>query len=371
MRFVIFVLSVRGVGMRFKTFAVLVLSSLIMFLMFNYVTWKCCTEVLLTKKFDGGDLARMGYALGSKQYRKAVNNLPRRHILMNEYRGQKIDVLTIGDSFSMGGGEGENNYYQDYIATLNNCSVLNVPPYPTDDLFEFFSPFSTLAVLMNSGYLDRMRPRYVIIESAVRFCIPRFAREMNLRYTDSMDNIRAYYENIHYSLFALPRIGFINNGNFKYVYYNVLYHFSDNAFRKKVYRRKLSQPLFSTRDPRQLLFIHEEIGNITAVNKDTVERLNDNFNTLASILAKKGIKLYFMPVVDKYDLYSEFIIGNPYPRNPFFDELRVLPKKYSLIDTKAILLEEVRKGEKDIFYADDSHWTSKAEKLVFEKCRFD
>jgi hypothetical protein len=333
--------------------------------------WKCCTEVLLTKKFDGGDFARMGYALSSKQYRKAANDLPRRHIIMNEYSSQKVDVLTIGDSFSIGGGEGLNNYYQDYIATLNNCTVLNVHPYPTDDLVMFFSPFSTLAILMNSGYLDKIQPKNILIESAVRYSIPRFIKPpLDSRYTDTIDNIRSHYAKVHYSLFPLPKTGFINNGNFKYVCFNLFYKLSDKAFINNIHRRNLTQPLFTAENSRQLLFISDDIRSISMVNKYTVSKLNDNFNILASVLKKKGIKLYFMPIVDKYDLYSDFIDKNPYPKNTFFDELRALPKDYILIDTKAILLDELRRGEKDIYYADDSHWTCKAEKKIFETVKF-
>ncbi len=145
---------------------------------------------------------------------------------------------------------------------------------------------------------------------------------------------------------------------------------SDNAFRKKVYRRELSSPMFTVKDAKKLLFIGEDIFNISSVSNDNVKLINDNLNFLAEYLKKRGIKLCFMPVVDKYDLYSEFITGNPYPKNTFFEELRSLPKSYMFVDTKAILLEEVRKGEKDIFYADDSHWTCKAERLIFEKVKF-
>ena len=78
-----------------KQFTIGFLALLLFFVGLNFVIWKCATEVLLTKKFDGGDLARMGYALGSKQYRKVENTLPYRHIGMKEYDGRKIDVLPM------------------------------------------------------------------------------------------------------------------------------------------------------------------------------------------------------------------------------------------------------------------------------------
>jgi len=356
--------------MNYKKYTICVLSAFLFFVLINLATWKCCTEVLFTKKYDGGDFARMGYALGSRQYRKVLNDLPVRHISLKEYDGRKIDVLTIGDSFSMGGGEGRNSFYQDYIATINNCSVLNVYPYPTDDRVAGFSPVSTLAVLMNNSYLDRIKPRYILIESVARYCIPRYGRKLDLSATDSPDRIRRYYAETTYDLDYLPKVGFINDGNFKFYYYNLLYRFSDNAYRGKIYRRQLSKSLFTARSDDELLFFFEDLAMLPYINTQMVGAVNDMFNRLADILEKKGIKLYFMPIVDKYDLYREFIVDNPYPENRFFEKLRKLPRRYTLIDTKAILLPMVREGEKDVYYADDSHWTWKASKKVFETVRF-
>lgn len=356
--------------MRYKKYTIIFLAVFLSFVLLNLAIWKCCTEVLLTKKYDGGDLARMAYALGSKQYRKMTNDLPRRHITLKEYDGRQIDVMTIGDSFSMGGGEGRNSFYQDYIASVGNCSVLNIYPYPSDDRIAGFSPISTLAVLMNSGYLDMIKPRYILIESVVRYCIPRYGRKLDLNASDSMENIKQYYAETTYKLDYLPKVGFINSGNFKYFYFNFMYRYRDDAGKGRIYRRKLSKSLFTAEKDDELLFFFEDLATIPYTTPARVRAVNETFNELADILGKKGIELYFMPIVDKYDLYSELIINNPYPKNPFFDELRKLPKRYNFIDTKAILLPLVREGEKDIYFADDTHWTWKASQAVFEKVRF-
>ena len=77
-----------------------------------------------------------------------------------------------------------------------------------------------------------------------------------------------------------------------------------------------------------------------------------------------------MPVVDKYNLYSNFIVDNPYPRSTFFEKLRQLPKRYAFIDTKQILMEELERGELDLYYPDDSHWSWKAPQKIFNTVRF-
>ena len=99
--------------------------------------------------------------------------------------------------------------------------------------------------------------------------------------------------------------------------------------------------------------------------------MNDNLNLLSKKFKEKGIIFYFMPAVDKYDLYSKYIIDNNYPESTFFEKLRPLKKDYRFIDTKTILLKELQKGEKDVFYSDDTHWSYKASEAIFKKIKFD
>lgn len=356
--------------MNFRKFVSIYLVSLLVFLGLNYAVWELWTERLFSAKHEGGDLARKGYLPGVKHFRKTECTLPRRHLEMHEFRGQPIDVLTIGDSFSVGSGRGLNPYFQDYIASKNNATVMNVLPYPTDDLFVGFAQLSTLAVLYNSGYLDVLRPRYVLIESVERYSLIRFARPVDFTVSDSLSNVRSYYGKVfERDMFKPPEIGFINDGNLKFFWANLSYRLSDN-YKKQVYVLNLNRSLFSTDRDRTLVVLGEEIRNTAFANHGTVAQLNDTFNMVADRLAAKGIKLFFMPAVDKYNLYSEFITDNRYPKSSFFELLRKLPKRYTLIDSKAILQEAVRRGEKDIYYADDTHWSWRASEKIFESVRF-
>jgi len=339
------------------------------FVLFHLATWKCFTEVLLTGKYDGGDLSRMGYQFASKCYRKTYVDLPRRHLEMRDYSGQPVDVLTIGDSFSMGGGRGRNPYYQDYLASYNNVTVLNMGPYPTEDRVMGCSPLSTLAVLYHSGYLDAIKPRYVLIESLETLAPARFGRHLTWERNVDFSTVVRFYAEHPFDWPALPKVFFINKGNFSFYWHKLLYLFSDNAHGKQVYQRDLDRSLFSVANSRRLLFYDFDLHILPFMTPESISQVNDTMNRVADILANKGIRLIFMPVVSKYDLYSEFIVDNPYPKNAFFDELRTLPKRYIFIDTKAILLAAVRRGEKDIFFADDTHWSWKAADTVFSRFR--
>lgn len=354
----------------YKKFARYLVCYLALFFVINVTVWKFGTEVLLTTRYGGGDLARMGYLRSMKEFTRKVDDLPQKHLELKDFTGQRIDVLTVGDSFSNGGGDGRNSYYQDYIASINNLTVMNVYPYPSEDRVMGFNPATTLAALVNSGYLDQIKPRYVLIQSAERYAVPRFAPPLNTNFSVDLAELKSFYADKSFSVNTLPPVSFINEGNFKFIYYNIMYLFSDHGFRRLVHKKRLTRPLFTVNDGSTLIFHGDDLQGIQLSTTQTVSMLNDNLNSLSDMLAAKGIELVFMPVVDKYNLYSDFIVNNRLPKSRFFEELSLLHRRYRLIDTKEILLERLRAGEKDIYRADDTHWSWRASKAIFEKERF-
>jgi hypothetical protein len=348
----------------FKKYTFSVVVFLLFFIAANAVVWKCRTEKLFSVNNKGGDLARMGYLPNSKLLRHNSIDLPLSHLEDTEYRGQPIRVLTIGDSFSNGGGGGTNRYYQDYIASINHCNVLNMEPFQSQNILEL------VITLLHNGYLDKVRPKYLIFSASEKFCIEKYALGIDFSRKTDFRQLAASPRMGYNATGTGPVVTFMNEGNFKYVLNSLLYHFSDRALFSKTFVCELSQPFFTSRDQRKLLFYRDDIRKIPLSTPRTVSLLNDNLNKLADMLREKGIQFYFMPCVDKYDLYSDYIVNNPYPRSTFFEELRKLPKRYVFIDTKAILLPELKKGEKDIFYPDDTHWSWKASEKIFSTVRF-
>ena len=157
---------------------------------------------------------------------------------------------------------------------------------------------------------------------------------------------------------------FLTHLNLNALLYNLFYKYDDNAFYSKVYKAKLSKCFFNTRICDELLFYYEDLKNINHSNSDSIKKLNDNLNKLQLILDENNIKLLFMPVVDKYNLYSEYLIENNYDKSNFFENLRLHEKKYYFIDTKKILKMLLEKEEKDIYYADDTHWSFLASQQI-------
>ncbi|MDD2365361.1 MAG: hypothetical protein PHN84_04285 [Desulfuromonadaceae bacterium] len=353
---------------KFTKFIALVLA---VFATINAFIWFMWVKDITSHSRKGGDLVRMGYISGLTSSHILSDDLPIRHMDIRKYDKKPVDIITVGDSFSVGGGGGHNSYYQDYIASVNNIRVLNVPSY-----FHFgkelqFQPVITLSKLINSGYLDIIKPKYLLLESIERMAITRFTTDFTLEKRASIEEIDRYFME---SSFELPNkdmeLQFVNNGNWKFLANAFQYSFRDRARGSSVLKTHLTKPLFTSNDPECLLFYCDDLNTKDQATVENVRLLNSNLNKVAKLLQSKGIILVFMPVVDKLNLYHPYLKSNKYPQSTFFEKLRTLPKDYIFIDTKAILSSLLEKGEKDVFFQDDTHWNWKASKAIFEKVLF-
>lgn len=354
--------------MKHKRFLRIILGFLVLFLAYNAAVWSLCTETLLTGPV--GDLSRIGYISDVAQVKADLFDLPRRQISLEDLNGERLDLLTIGDSFSNHGAPGKNSRYQDYIASINDFNVANVSASADNPMAEVFA-------LLKNGFFDKYRPRYLLVESVERECIKNFSGRLEDYTAQKKPEKRAankpedvFKPNAAAGTRSQPRVLFLNTGNFKYLLNTVLYKFSEHAFAKKVAVKELAKPLFSAGGGTKLLFYYGDIERRSLVTDRSVESLNDNINYLSRELGKRNITLVFMPVVDKSNLYADYMADDPYPGSTFFERLRALPKDYLFIDTKDILSKALQQGEKDIFHVDDTHWTWKASKRVFEAFTF-
>ena len=354
----------------YKKFTIIFILVIIGSLLFHIITYFKYIKVVNPTEYIVGDLARMSYHTDIISKRYNENNLSRHHIHFNDYNGTNIDMITIGDSFSNGGAGGLNRYYQDYIATNNNIKVLNIVNFPKAK-----NDIETIMILLNSGYLKLKKVKYIIVESVQREVIKRFGQN-NINFRISTDeNIQDImnnsYDTINPKDEDKPKITMINNININALKYNIYFQIKGYGKYNRYFIEKLNQNYFSSTIANELIFLRADILNINLENKTSIQIVNDNFNKLATLLEKEKIKLYFMPVVDKYNLYSKYIVSNIYPQSIFFEELRKLPKEYNLIDTKAILGKEVKNGKKDMFYSDDTHWNYKASEVIFNIVNFE
>jgi hypothetical protein len=351
---------------QYRSFTLAFMSGLTLFVLANAAIWSFYTSRVLSQDDSTtvGDLSRMGYVISIAERKHTVIDLPKRHLEGWEFSGGKVDLITIGDSFSNGGGGGKNPFYQDLIASEHNMTVLNLLPYRNKQLIE------TILILANSGYLEKHGVKYVILERLEGCCVQSLSERIDFALTDEIEKIEDFYSQKEQEP-KRPRIHFVNTGNLKFLLYSVLYNFSDRALFSNVYIRKLNSRCFSSEEGDKLLFYKQDIKNIHLSNGHSISVLNDNLNKAAQVLQRHGVKLYFMPPPDKYNLYSDRIVDNPYPKSTFFEEIRKRPKNYSFIDCKAILRRELDRGEMDLYHADDAHWTWRASKAISKAMTFE
>jgi hypothetical protein len=330
--------------------------ALICYVVINASIWHLYTHRLFNAQYHVGDLARLSYLVEYAQPRQEKNTLPKRQIFYEQWQGEPIDLITMGDSFSSGGGLGTNNYYQDWLATHHGLNVMNLP-----QLTSRMSNIETIYVLLNSGFLDEISPKAVLLEDIGREVIKEHGRQVRIQHWP-ISQVKSVYAPKPTP--QIPSYSFLNSSNAKFIINKLLYFFDDNAFFSQVYRGNLSGSHFSHKQDNTLLFYFEDIENTGLINDRSIERVTQNLNTLAVALSKKDIHLYYMPVVDKLALYHSRIQKPPYPKSALFEKLKEHPRKYHLIDTETILNTAINEGEKDLFYLDDTHWTWRACKRI-------
>lgn len=355
----------------YKKFAYIFISAITIFVLINALVWQFAMKKIFEPP-NGcivGDIARLGYDPTVINVRPPeILTLPKKHKLYTAKKDAKVDVLTFGDSFTRGGAGGKNPYFQDFIASYNDLNV-----YHVHDFKNHYNCVNTLLILIKNGMIDEIKPKYIVLESAQRECVRRLGHELDFNRFHSKKETKKLYSRLPEKPFNVvknKKIEFINSGNWKYLLYEFLYKFNDRAFISKVYRLKLTKEYSD--DPYMLIY-KDDIRFIKYLNDKSVAKMNKNLNKIGKILADKGIKLYFMPTPDKFTLYNKYFKDRKkYPQSQFYEMMRKQDKQYyTFIDTLDILSKELDKGERDIYFADDTHWTSKAAEAIFKKVKFD
>lgn len=282
------------------------------------------------------------------------------------------DVLTIGDSFSNGGG---GAYYQDILGAETDLRILNVPA-PTGKL----NAIETYYALERLGYLDKIQPKVVILESVERYIDDRYGEKLletpkttdtELRQLIAPDTFPSEEastgtENTGAGRldWLLPPVMLNANGEYLVNKWFTLWH--PDQLSSNTYCLRLTKPFFTNPGrENQLLFYDEELAYTKRpIRTDMVDK---NLQNAAALAKSHGSQLYFMPVADKIDLYHPWLSEADKARwgeNPFIGELHAAAQTYTVIDTRAILRPLLEQGEPDIWWQDDTHWTWKAAEQI-------
>lgn len=256
-------------------------------------------------------------------------------------RDVHADVLTVGDSFSRMGRLG----YQNYLAA-QGVSVVNC----TRELYE--NPFQYAYNILDMGLVDSTNVRVLVVQVGERDLVSR-SKEFDINLVD-MEELDAEPTSINSG--GNPNAWSLLRAR-DYLMYRL--HWSP------VYKVTLDKDYFSGQEPRSLYFYCADITNGLSIDEASKQKVLEVFQILTLKAEECGVALLLMLPVDKYDLYQDHIVDNPYPRKTYVEDAReIFGDTPNVLLCKYLLTPFIEKGEKDVFLFDDSHWSIKAAEIV-------
>jgi hypothetical protein len=279
---------------------------------------------------------------------------------LSQTQRKTFDILTIGDSFSEQHAFGYKNQLANYY------SVLHVDRFISRD------PYQTLVELLNGDFFDNYDIGTVILQGVERHVMDPvgridLSRKLDLELIDSMVQWRPTYtsnkskhynielfsrESIKFPLYDLPRFLCAEN-----------YYIND-----MVGVASLKNTKFFSNESNQLIFLRLDQHVIQRNSSiKNIEALNDILSFISIQLAKRGVKLIFLPAPDKFSFYFDYLQDQTNYRKPgFFESMQKTQKNYTFINTNQVLKSFIETVP-DLYFYDDSHWSPVASKIIAEE----
>lgn len=255
-------------------------------------------------------------------------------------RDVHVDVLTVGDSFSRMGRLGYQNYLAAQGVSVANC---------TRDLYE--NPFQYAYNILDRGFVDSTNISVLVVQVGERDLVSRL-EEFDV---DKVDMVELKSESPS-SSGRNPNVwSLLRARDF------LMYRLQSSP----VLKVTLDKDYFNSKEPRSLYFYCADIVNGLSMDEASKQKAQEVFQILARKAEERGIAFLLMLPVDKYDLYQDHIVDNPYPRKTYVEDAReIFGDTPRVLLCKYLLTPLIENGEKDVFPFDDSHWSIKASEIV-------
>ncbi len=307
---------------------------------------------------NSGDLMRLGLINSGPEYTDSIRagllpqvyygGLDDDHLL----RRDTCDVLVIGDSFSHGGGVGKQGDYVNYLAHDSRLKVVVFTPQdPT-----LSSPVQVAYDILNLGIIDSINVRNLVVQEVERYLVPRHNGFVTtntaiprLEKAETEAEAPASKQDVS----PLLRVK-------DFLFYHL---FGANP----IFKVKLSRPVFGGEQPDQLYFYREDVEIGFDVTSNSREKIIDSYQKVIELARVRGVNLIFLVACDKYDLYQDYIIDNPYPAKTLNEDLQQWMPSQDLdyfVFSKRVLLPYVEQGVKDVYLFNDTHWSPASSRLI-------
>lgn len=309
-----------------------------------YITLYICPR---TGTGDLGNLALIPFGM---EYAQMISEYKMKDTLFitvnhtEELRHIHVNVLTVGDSFSQQTRGGYQNYMPGEGISVANCRR---------SLYE--NPIQYASNILDWGVVDSTNIDVLVVEVVERDFAMRIGTfeesKVEVPKPESTSDKVEHKERNANEWSLLRARDFI------------LYRF---AGRSPVYKVTLDKDYFNSKEPRSLYFYYVDINNGLTIDETLAPKVKDVFDLLTRKAHERGIGLMLMMPVDKYDLYQDHIVDNPYPHPKRVNEdvRDILGDIPEVMLCKDCLQPLIDKGEKDVFLFDNTHWTHKGSEAV-------
>lgn len=297
-----------------------------------------------------GDLGRLAFVLVGEDYGQRIEQNEMKEKLFKDVRETEdlknihVNVLTIGDSFSQQGHAGYQNYMPQEGLTVANMRR---------GLYD--NPIQYAWNILDAGLVDSTNIDVMVVEVG--------ERDLPLRIDNfSIDKVEVGEPDLpddfeEENVYDIRQWSLLRTRDF------LMYRY---AGRNPVYDVELDRDFFDSNEPRRLYFYYADIIFGMNIEASIRPKIKEMFNLLTVKARERGLTFILLVPVDKYDLYQDYIVNNPYSHPKRINEevrelLGDIPEVMLCKYTLQPLLES---GEKDVFLFDNSHWSYKGSQAV-------
>ena len=308
---------------------------------------------------NSGDLMRLGLINSGPEYTDSI--LATDGILPEVYfasvnddsllRAGSCDVLVIGDSFTHGGGIGNQGVYVNYLACDSDRKVaVFTPGNPT-----LASPVQVAYDVLKLGIIDSANVKNLVVQEVERYIVGRhcdFTTDHDLSVLRDAGIASAQEAPTAQEASPLLRVK-------DFVFYHL---FGANP----IYKARLSREAFGGKEPDRLYFYNDDVNMGVNVTQEQRQRIVDSYNSLITLAQEKGVNLVLLIACDKYDLYQDLIIDNPYPPKTLNEDIArwMAPELDRFVFAKQVLHPLVEQGVKDVYLFNDTHWSPASSRII-------
>lgn len=279
-----------------------------------------------------GDIGKLGQIIFSKEYhlQDKFQSVPMSVMDWcdaSDFKSKK--VVFLGDSFT------ESIY--------PNCLV-SIIQKPSAKYFAYNigSPEDAFVALCNSNV---EMPDVVVLESVERDFVFRLC-------------------NVDFSSNIIPKASVSKPVEEKQTDFSTFYR-NQLIKNQAILNISLRDSLFTCpRKEKELYFYYDDIR---FPKEEQIQAAISNLESLFQLAKKKSISLFYVVAADKYDVYQEFAVENRFPEKTLLDNFSYHESNPYFVNTKTVLVEKARQGVKDLYYADDTHWSPIGAKIVAEE----